>query len=207
MRQYLERLNKSGRPGYADGGYVGLASGGAASTGTANTAGSVVIQQNFTVPSAANDSSAKDMQTVGQAYADTAKHGAQQAIAEELRPGGAIWRVINGRRSRDQGVSRSARRLQVVFLDAPAWRTELLSRFGTDCIPQRGWLLHPDYHFHPVIHPIADPNEEFRIAPEDFAAAEDLGAVIGIVHSHPDATSRPSPRDLAMCEATELPWH
>ncbi|MBS5849195.1 MAG: C40 family peptidase, partial [Pseudomonas putida] len=24
---------------------------------------------------------------------------------------------------------------------------------------------------------------------------------------HPDATSRPSPRDLAMCEATGLPWH
>lgn len=52
-----------------------------------------------------------------------------------------------------------------------------------------------------------DPTEEFRIAPEAFAAAEDQGEVIGIVHSHPDATSRPSPRDLAMCEATELPWH
>lgn len=97
MRQYLERLNKSGKPGYADGGYVGLASGGSASTGTANAGGSVVIQQNFTVPGAANDSSAKDMQAIGQAYADTAKRGAQQAIAEELRPGGAIWRVINGR--------------------------------------------------------------------------------------------------------------
>ncbi|WP_223514312.1 C40 family peptidase [Pseudomonas sp. GL-R-26] len=53
----------------------------------------------------------------------------------------------------------------------------------------------------------ADPGEEFRIDPEDYAAAEDLGEVIGIVHSHPDATSRPSPHDLAMCEATELPWH
>lgn len=97
MRAYLERLNKSGKPGYADGGYVGLASGGSAANGPANAAGSVVIQQNFTVPSAANDSSAKDMQAVGQAYADTAKRGAQQAIAEELRPGGAIWRTINGR--------------------------------------------------------------------------------------------------------------
>ena len=27
------------------------------------------------------------------------------------------------------------------------------------------------------------------------------------MHSHPDATSRPSPHDLAMCEATALPWH
>ncbi|MGS8279838.1 C40 family peptidase [Pseudomonas putida] len=52
-----------------------------------------------------------------------------------------------------------------------------------------------------------DPAEEFRISPEDYAAAEDKGEVIGIVHSHPDATSRPSPRDLAMCEATGLRWH
>lgn len=52
-----------------------------------------------------------------------------------------------------------------------------------------------------------DPSEEFRIAPEDYAAAEDLGDIVGIVHSHPDATSRPSNRDLAMCEATALPWH
>ena len=53
----------------------------------------------------------------------------------------------------------------------------------------------------------SEPNEEFRLDPEDYAAAEDLGVVIGTVHSHPDATSRPSPRDLAMCEATALPWH
>ena len=52
-----------------------------------------------------------------------------------------------------------------------------------------------------------EPNEEFRLDPEDYAAAEDLGEVIGIVHSHPDATSRPSPHDLAMCESMALPWH
>lgn len=59
----------------------------------------------------------------------------------------------------------------------------------------------------PCPNTATDPGEEFRIAPGDYAAAEDHGEVIGIVHSHPDATSRPSPRDLAMCEATELPWH
>ncbi|MDB5995269.1 MAG: putative phage minor tail protein [Pseudomonas sp.] len=53
----------------------------------------------------------------------------------------------------------------------------------------------------------SNPGEEFRLEPEDYAAAEGLGEIIGIFHSHPDATSRPSPRDLAMCEATELPWH
>lgn len=50
-------------------------------------------------------------------------------------------------------------------------------------------------------------NEEFRIAPEAYAAAEDSGTIIGICHSHPDATSQPSNHDLAMCEATALPWH
>lgn len=52
-----------------------------------------------------------------------------------------------------------------------------------------------------------EPAEEFRITPEAYADAEAQGEVIGIVHSHPDATSRPSSRDLAMCEATGVPWH
>ncbi len=59
--------------------------------------------------------------------------------------------------------------------------------------------------YFPCANTATDPKEEFRIGAEDYAAAEDIGEVIGIVHSHPDATSRPSPRDLAMCEATELP--
>ena len=63
------------------------------------------------------------------------------------------------------------------------------------------------HRYIPCDNTATDPAEEFRISPEDFAAAEDKGEVIGIVHSHPDATSRPSPRDLAMCEATGLPWH
>jgi lambda family phage tail tape measure protein len=57
----------------------------------------VLIQQTIAVPESGGGGSSQDMQAVGQAYADTAKRGAQQAIAEELRPGGAIWRVINGR--------------------------------------------------------------------------------------------------------------
>ncbi|PNA96592.1 MULTISPECIES: C40 family peptidase [unclassified Pseudomonas] len=63
------------------------------------------------------------------------------------------------------------------------------------------------HRYIPCDNTATDPAEEFRISPEDFAAAEDKGEVIGIVHSHPDATSRPSPRDLAMCEATGLPWY
>jgi cell wall-associated NlpC family hydrolase len=42
---------------------------------------------------------------------------------------------------------------------------------------------------------------------EDYAAAEDWGTVIAIVHSHPDATTQPSELDKAQCDATLLPWH
>ena len=65
--------------------------------GSSASSTQVLIQQTITVPESSGGGSTQDMQAVGQAYADTAKRGAQQAIAEELRPGGAIWRVINGR--------------------------------------------------------------------------------------------------------------
>jgi hypothetical protein len=57
----------------------------------------VTIQQNISVPQASNDASKADMSAVTQAYADTAKRGAEQAIAQELRVGGSIWRAVNGR--------------------------------------------------------------------------------------------------------------
>lgn len=46
----------------------------------------------------------------------------------------------------------------------------------------------------------------FRIHPEDWAAAEDLGQVLAVVHSHPDACANPSMADLVMCERTGLTW-
>jgi proteasome lid subunit RPN8/RPN11 len=49
--------------------------------------------------------------------------------------------------------------------------------------------------------------DAFRIDPQSFAALEDEGTIIGICHSHPDASSQPSSHDLAMCEASKLPWH
>lgn len=52
-----------------------------------------------------------------------------------------------------------------------------------------------------------DPKEQFQLDPQDYAQAEDLGTIIGIVHSHPDETSRASDHDRASCEVSGLPWH
>lgn len=53
----------------------------------------------------------------------------------------------------------------------------------------------------------AHPTAQFHLSPHEYAAAEEWGTVIAIVHSHPDATTQPSPLDLAQCDATALPWY
>lgn len=64
-----------------------------------------------------------------------------------------------------------------------------------------------------------NPTQDFSINPEDYASAEDQGEVIGIVHSHPDASNRASPKDLAVMnslyslqlsmdsDSKPIPWH
>lgn len=51
-----------------------------------------------------------------------------------------------------------------------------------------------------------DPESHFVMAPEDYAAAEDQGEIVLLIHSHPDAHCRPSEADKIMCEATGLKW-
>ena len=50
-------------------------------------------------------------------------------------------------------------------------------------------------------------SEHFRLPGEDYAAAEDLGEVLALVHSHPNAAATPSDADRVMCEASGLTWH
>lgn len=50
-------------------------------------------------------------------------------------------------------------------------------------------------------------SDHFILPAEDYAEAETLGEVIGVVHSHPDSTNHPSEADRVSCEASALPWH
>ncbi|MCC7413311.1 MAG: C40 family peptidase [Gammaproteobacteria bacterium] len=46
----------------------------------------------------------------------------------------------------------------------------------------------------------------FEIHGEDLAAAEEIGVITHVVHSHPDAAPAPSQADRVMCERTGVPW-
>ncbi|WP_370461290.1 C40 family peptidase [Pantoea sp. F_11] len=52
-----------------------------------------------------------------------------------------------------------------------------------------------------------DPENDFAIHPEDYAAAEEMGQVIAVAHSHPDASTRPGETDRALCDLSGLTWY
>lgn len=59
----------------------------------------------------------------------------------------------------------------------------------------------------PCANSARTPEDHFSIAPEEFAAAEEQGEVVGVFHSHPNASADPSTSDLQACNASGVAWH
>ena len=51
-----------------------------------------------------------------------------------------------------------------------------------------------------------DPVVGFRLNADEWAAAEDRGEVVAVVHSHPDAPAVASEHDRVVCESSGVPW-
>lgn len=69
-----------------------------------------------------------------------------------------------------------------------------------------GLLLENGMYF-PCKNTSVTPLESFRIDPEQFAEAEDISPIAGVVHSHPNWSATPSEGDRVSCENLGLPWH
>lgn len=54
---------------------------------------------------------------------------------------------------------------------------------------------------------VAVGEESFVLPAADYAAAEERGEVVAVVHTHPDVPATPSQADRVACEASGLPWH
>jgi proteasome lid subunit RPN8/RPN11 len=60
-------------------------------------------------------------------------------------------------------------------------------------------------HYHPAKN-LAIGTDNFIIDPKDYEEADRQGEIVGVIHSHPKTSSKPSQADLVSCEASNLPW-
>lgn len=60
--------------------------------------------------------------------------------------------------------------------------------------------------YQPCRNVASDPLRNFMIAPQDWAAAEDAGEIVRVVHSHVFSAPEPSDADRVGCENSGIPW-
>lgn len=53
---------------------------------------------------------------------------------------------------------------------------------------------------------LANGSDNFILDPNDYEKADSDGEIVAVVHSHPNASAKPSQADLVACEASMLPW-
>tara|TARA_R100001594_G_scaffold75192_1_gene109942 strand:+ start:380 stop:1072 length:693 start_codon:yes stop_codon:yes gene_type:complete len=53
----------------------------------------------------------------------------------------------------------------------------------------------------------ADAEDEFVICPDNWIEAEDAGELVGVFHSHPNCSPKPSKTDLISCNYLDLPFY
>ena len=61
--------------------------------------------------------------------------------------------------------------------------------------------------YHPCQNLAITSNQCFIMNPEDYVAADSLGEIIAIIHSHPITPPVASEADKISCEQSNLPWH
>lgn len=67
-------------------------------------------------------------------------------------------------------------------------------------------VKHGKLRYMPCRNVAAKPTECFALAAEDYAAAEDAGEIVRVVHSHVNAAPQPSDADRVGCEKSGIPW-
>lgn len=68
-------------------------------------------------------------------------------------------------------------------------------------------IIRKGKQFYKPCRNMAIGSDNFVLDPNDYAAADEEGEIVAVIHSHPNAAPKPSQADLVACEASGLPWH